>query len=408
METVYDLVMEGGGAKGMAFVGAVQYMQEKGVRYGRLLGTSAGAITAALLAAGYTAEEMQAALSEEEDGKPVFAGFLGTPPPFTKDEIHASAMRDFLRSVDLPFVPNFAEEKIDEAIGDALLRWPLHRNLYAFVERGGWFAADKFIDWMARKLDEGTYNSTGPHNGKPRAFSKMTLAEFNAATDRDLSVVVSDTTAGRIRVLNHRTAPRCPLVWAVRMSMSIPLVWQEVIWQGDWDAYMEKTALKDSVMVDGGMLSNFPLELFLSREQFVTSLMGQPTGGRVLGLLLDDALAVPGAPPEPDTTVGGLDVTKFRSVQRVLRLVNTMTTAHDKLVLDNYEHLVVRLPAKGYGAVEFGMKEEKRNRLVKAGYDATKAWFERPRPAGDAAVTAAAVAQAQGHADRIARDILQP
>lgn len=408
MDAVYDLVMEGGGAKGMAFVGAAQYMQEKGVRSGRLLGTSAGAITAALLAAAYTAEEMLAALSEKEDGQPVFAGFLGTPPPFTKEEIQGSALRDFLRSVDLPYVPGFLEDKVDEAINDALLRWPANRNLYAFVERGGWFSADKFLDWMGKKLDEGTYNGTGPHHGKPRAFSKMTLAEFYAATERDLSVVVSDTTAGRIRVLNHRTAPNCPLIWAVRMSMSIPLVWQEVVWQGGWDAYMEKAALKDSIIVDGGMLSNFPLELFLSREKFVADLMGEPTGGRVLGLLLDDALALPGDAPAAATTAGGLDLMKLRSVQRVLRLVNTMMTAHDKLVLDNYERLVVRLPAKGYGAVEFGMSDEKRDRLVKAGYDATKAWFERPRPAGDAAVSAAAVAQAAGHADRIARDILQP
>lgn len=408
MDAVYDLVMEGGGAKGMAFVGAVQYMEEKGVRYGRLLGTSAGAITAALLAAAYTAEEMLAALSEKEGGQQVFAGFLGTPPAFTPEEIKDSAFRAFLRSVDLPFVPGFLEDKVDDALNDALLRWPAHRNIYAFVERGGWFSADKFLEWMAKKLDEGVYNGTGPHNGKPRAFSKMTLAEFHTATERDLSVVVSDTTAGRIRVLNHRTAPNCPLLWAVRMSMSIPLVWQEVIWRGDWDAYLNKTALKDAIIVDGGMLSNFPLELFLSREKFVIDLMGEPTAGRVLGLLLDDAAALPGDPPEPQTTAGGLDVTKFRSVQRVLRLVNTMMTAHDKLVLDNYEQLVVRLPAKGYGAVEFGMSDEKRDRLVKAGYDATKAWFERPRPAGDAAVSAAAVAQAAGHADRIARDILQP
>jgi predicted acylesterase/phospholipase RssA len=408
MDAVYDLVMEGGGAKGMAFVGAVQYMEEEGIGYGRLLGTSAGAITAALLAAAYTAEEMQAALSEKESGQPVFAGFLGTPPPFTKEEIQASALRDFLRSLDLPFVPGFLEDRVDDAINDALLRWPAHRNVYAFVERGGWFSADKFLEWMAKKLDEGTYKGTGPHKGKPRAFSKMTLAEFHAATERDLSVVVSDTTAGRIRVLNHRTAPNCPLLWAVRMSMSIPLVWQEVTWLGDWDAYLTKSALRDSIMVDGGMLSNFPLELFLSREKYVIDLMGEPTAGRVLGLLLDDGLALPGDPPAPETSAGGLDLMKLRSVQRVLRLVNTMMTAHDKLVLDNYEHLVVRLPAKGYGAVDFGMSDEKRDRLVKAGYDATKAWFERPRPAGDAASGAAAVAQAQGHADRIARDILQP
>lgn len=35
-------------------------------------------------------------------------------------------------------------------------------------------------------------------------------------------------THDRLLVLNHRTAPDCPVVYAVRMSMSIPLVWDEV------------------------------------------------------------------------------------------------------------------------------------------------------------------------------------
>ncbi len=45
----FDLVFEGGGAKGMVFVGAMQEFEARGHKCGRLLGTSAGAITATLL-----------------------------------------------------------------------------------------------------------------------------------------------------------------------------------------------------------------------------------------------------------------------------------------------------------------------------------------------------------------------
>ena len=45
----YDLVFEGGGAKGMAFVGAMQEFEAAGHTYDRVLGTSAGSITASLL-----------------------------------------------------------------------------------------------------------------------------------------------------------------------------------------------------------------------------------------------------------------------------------------------------------------------------------------------------------------------
>src|SRR4051794_30647418 len=95
----YDLVLEGGGAKGMAFVGAYEEFVQRGHTYGRLLGTSAGAISATLMAAGYTPAEMLAALNEREDGQPIFAGFMGEPAPFSEADIQASAVRHLLRQI---------------------------------------------------------------------------------------------------------------------------------------------------------------------------------------------------------------------------------------------------------------------------------------------------------------------
>jgi len=60
----YDLVFEGGGAKGMAFAGAMREFEAAGHTVGRIIGSSAGAITAATLAASYSAAEMLAALGE--------------------------------------------------------------------------------------------------------------------------------------------------------------------------------------------------------------------------------------------------------------------------------------------------------------------------------------------------------
>src|SRR2546426_3096125 len=53
-----DLVCEGGGVKGIALVGAVAVLEERGFQFQNLAGTSAGAIVATLLAAGYTAAEI--------------------------------------------------------------------------------------------------------------------------------------------------------------------------------------------------------------------------------------------------------------------------------------------------------------------------------------------------------------
>jgi len=54
-----DLVFEGGGVKGIGLAGAFLELYEEGYRPECVAGTSAGAITAALVAAGYTGQELR-------------------------------------------------------------------------------------------------------------------------------------------------------------------------------------------------------------------------------------------------------------------------------------------------------------------------------------------------------------
>jgi NTE family protein len=401
----YDLVFEGGGAKGMAFVGAYEAFTEEGHTFARLLGTSAGAITAALLAAGYTPQEMLDALAEREDGKPVFAAFMGVPSPFSEAEIQGGAIRKLLRDVDVKFLPDLVEERMDDAIAEALAETPRLRHVYSLIERGGWYAADRFVSWLEAKLD------SGPWKGGQRAFSHMTLAQFYAETRVELSVVAADTSGGRLLVLNHHTAPDCPLVWAVRMSMSIPFVWPEVIWSADWGTYLGRPIVGHAV-VDGGVLSNFPIELLISDEAQVTRLMGAKGADPVLGMLIDEGMAVP---PPPSDSRGQLlevdiQVTELRVVKRLMNLVDTVTTAHDKMVLDAFSDLVVHLPAGGYGTTEFDMSDAKRDALVEAGRRAMGVYLTR-HPAADAAprdLEAGPDDRARQMADRIATGILSP
>ena len=54
-----DAVFEGGGVKGIGLVGAVAVAEEKGYQWVNVVGTSAGAIVAALVAADYSAVEQK-------------------------------------------------------------------------------------------------------------------------------------------------------------------------------------------------------------------------------------------------------------------------------------------------------------------------------------------------------------
>ena len=370
----YDLVFEGGGAKGMVFVGAMQEFEQRGHSYKRLLGTSAGAITAALLAAGYSAQEMLEALGEKENGRSVFSSFLGQPGPFEKAQVLKSATLQFLQGVDIPLLPNFLDQKLDEVIVRWLAGDPKLACSYSFLEYGGLYSANAFVEWLKRRLD------SGAHRGKPRRYSGMTLEAFFEETGTELTLVASDTSGAAMLVLNHRTAPRLPLVWAVRMSMSIPLLWQEVIWLPEWGAYRGREMVGHTI-VDGGMLSNFPIELFVSQDDYVKKLMGAAAGEGVLGMLIDESLPVAGAQAQA-LPVTGSALTRAPVFRRVANLMNTTLSAHDKLVSENFEQLVVRLPAQGFGTTEFEMSDERRGLLVEAGCATMRAYFENQDLAG--------------------------
>lgn len=381
----------------MVFVGACQVLFARKHSFDRLLGTSAGAITATLLAAGYSPEEMLTALTEKGvDGKSVFAGFMGPPKPFTDKELSESAMLRFFSGIDFTLIPGFLEKKVHKLILKAMAQNDNFRHILGLVERGGWFAADRFIEWLSKRLD-----SPGL-GGQKRAYSKMTLAEFYQATKVDLSVVASDTTDGKMLVLNHNTAPDCPVVWAVRMSMSIPLLWDEVIWQRSWGNYLGSDISKHAI-VDGGLLSNFPIELFISDAPQVTKLMGPKQENPILGMLIDEKL------PVPEAKGWFVKITikpgELQTVQRLQRLVDTATGAHDKMVIDEYAHLVARLPAMGYGTTEFDMTDKRREALVEAGRTAMELYLDTPQ--GLLLPTKAGGAVVEKSVDRVAKQMLR-
>ncbi len=395
----YDLVFEGGGAKGMVFVGALRELERRGHTTGRFLGTSAGAIMATFAAAGLTVAEMLDALKEKDDqGVPVFKQFLGRPRPFTRQDIQSSVTRQALQAIDLPGVPDNVEAYIDRIVLYLMTRDEF-AHVFSFVERGGWYSADTFVQWAQAKLDQAT------PGGRRRELSRQTFAEFHRATGRELSLVAADTTDSRMLVLNHRTAPLVPVVWGMRMSMSLPLLWQEVVWQPEWGDYLGRP-LAGHRVVDGGLLSNFPIELFLSSDPHVTALMGHRTSQGVLGLLIDESLPV-GEEVEraapPPTGLASLP-----PAQRIKGLVDTATQAHDKMVIDAFEQFVCRLPARGYQTTEFDMTDARRDALIAAGQQALDAYFRLQETEGMKGPDVFAMERALRRADKTAVKILQP
>src|SRR3989304_4440816 len=163
----FDLVFEGGGAKGLAFVGALQALERHGHAARRVIGTSAGSITALLVAAGYNAGECRAAINERlPDGRSRFASFLQVPEFDDSSQMNDSLRRWVQTDLDNPLVPNLIEPIVDKMV-EGMLQKSLTRHLISLLEYGGWYIGDNLLAYLREKLDDGG-----------RGLGNSTLKEF--------------------------------------------------------------------------------------------------------------------------------------------------------------------------------------------------------------------------------------
>ncbi|WP_138493052.1 patatin-like phospholipase family protein [Paenibacillus pinistramenti] len=216
-------VFQGGGVKGISLAGAIKAAEQNGVLFHRVAGTSSGSIVAALLAAGYTADEL-------------------------RDIIMGTSFSQFLKRSSLFNVL---------LIGPAL-RVILKKGLYSGEELEAWVRA---------------------------ALLQKGIRTFNDLQPGKLSIVASDITNGKILVLPD-DLPQLgihpgdfEIARAVRMSCSIPYFFEPVMLRLGHRYRKNKSFAEQFIhVVDGGVLSNLPLWLF-DQEKMQDGVKKIPTVG---------------------------------------------------------------------------------------------------------------------------------
>lgn len=165
-----NLVFEGGGVKGIAYGGALERLEEMGIldSIERVAGTSAGAITAALLAVGYSPKEISKIISDT----------------------------DFKKFEDNTFL--------------------YIRDIIRLIRDFGWNRGDVFEKWLGELIKAKTGNENFTFIDLYKGVTKK--VDF-----RDLYVICSNITNQQAEVLSYETAPLMSIKRAVRMSMSIPI-----------------------------------------------------------------------------------------------------------------------------------------------------------------------------------------
>ncbi len=170
-----NICFEGGGIKVIAFCGAMEVLENAGLTQNitRFIGSSGGAITAALLSCG-----------------------------FTPNEIKEKVLCD-----------DFSMLKDDS--------WGIFRDLYRLFKKYGYYKGDAFTEWLGEKLAMKTGNAD------------ITFKDIYEKYGNTLVIPGACVNQRRMHYYHYQSNPDMPVRNAVRISISIPFFMQAIFWGDD-------------------------------------------------------------------------------------------------------------------------------------------------------------------------------
>jgi NTE family protein len=328
-----NLIFEGGGVKGIAYVGALQILEQRGLlaHVRRLGGTSAGAINALIVALGYTNQEQL----------------------------------ELMRSLD------FKKFMVDS--------FGAIRDVRRLATDFGWNRGDFFAGWIG-ELIKSRLGST-----------KATFADLKASGRPELYVVGTNLATGFTEVFSAERQPDMALAAAVRISMSIPLFFAAVRHGERKDVYV------DGGVQLNYPVKMFDREKYVDRNESyairrtdyynkenAALLLARPGRSpyvyncQTLGLRLDTQEQI--GLYRYDEPLVGKPITKFTDYARALlqALMNAQENQH--LHADDWQRTIY-VNTLDIGTTDFDLSAQKKQLLLSQGIDGAETyfrWFEDP------------------------------
>lgn len=284
-----NAVFEGGGVKGIGLVGAVCCLEDRGYKIKNYAGTSAGAIVASLLAAGYTGKELENIMMNMDYLKLVY-----------NDSMKKS------RILALP------------------------HNIINLIKDKGVYSVEPIEAYIEGLLEQ---------KGKTR------FRDISYKGKSPLKIIASDITKGDMLVLpdgleEYGIDPMdFKISKAVSMSISIPIFFKPI-----------KLKYRDGInfIVDGGILSNFPIWIF-----DVEGVDKWPTFGMKL---IEDHKSF--------TSRSRTDIISY-----LLDIVSAMINKNEEIYVRDKDWVrTIPIPTLGVGTTQFNISKEKSYELFQSGY----------------------------------------
>lgn len=371
------LIFQGGGIKGIAYLGAIKVLFERFVNRSELkacAGSSAGAIMAFMIAVGMSYEDMHNELTNlnfvelmDGDYRDSLLYLLEN-----KDKLKEAA-QDI--GANIKRINNFkaspsgaasAASSIAKALGTPDLKLLRKGLSLAAKDKFGLFPGNYFRENLAERI---LHQTTGIHY--------CTFAEHHAlclrSPDRykDLYITVANITKKQVEILSHETSPDDIISDGLRASMSIPGVFEWV------HRYIKKDGQRipysEDIYVDGATTEKYPIWIF-DRVRYL------PHGDRAC----DDYIQNPytlgfrlvSGDKKQTILEGKSDEKKSKPPKDVLNYIFQLgDTINSKQEADHLKNLeqyrTIYIDHMDIPAIQFNLSEEVQAALIRNGSEAT-------------------------------------
>ena len=266
---IKNIVFSGGGIFGFSICGALKALEENKLMdtINVYSGTSAGSIIACLLVLGYNAKEIETLI-------------FG---------INFDTMRDITTE-----------------------------NILSFFETYGVDSGNRMLNVFEIIIKAKTNNP------------KITFKQLFQLTKKKLIIAATNLSKKDVRYFNYQTTPNMPISLAVRISISIPILFTPIKYEND-------------LYIDGCILDNFPIHLF-------------PNDNHTLGIRLKSSR---------NNNINNIE-------DYITTIIYTFTSKYESLKNKDFENriITINIPEK-ITQLQFDINDENKKLLIEVGYQQT-------------------------------------
>lgn len=351
MAVYKNLVFKGGGVRGVAYVGAMEYFYREGYMRSveRVAGTSAGAISACLVSLNFNDFESLKAVADTLD----YSKVPGKKAPKKGKDGRLEPDEGLDEDLD-------GEKKLSQVLLAQVKEMSSNlsqnvRYLTRFFQDKGWYSSDYLYNWFKASIARQFSVSKDSYTF---ADFRNPLIHVGNRKFLDLYITGTDISNRSSRVFSFETTPDMEVAMAVRISMSIPLFFEAV-------SYQYPGTDKPQTYVDGGIMLNYPVGIF-DDAKYCRKLQ-RGINPETLGFFLYSS-------PED---------TKYKEILNMIdyggALFDTLLTVQEQLVFGSEKNKgrTVFIDDKGVSYDDFSVKTDdgKYTMLYRSGLTATEDFF---------------------------------